>query len=178
MTRRLPWLSTTLAFLVGVAVSCDAAVAADKTKVDRATKQVEQGAKQISQGNVGQGVKETAKGMATRWSMVPSSAAKTSRSSSRRPLGAHVASPEVVPWPRLQVGRDLYRARFERASRRKPLPGRSGRLWHRLLGRSAFESGIYVTGNGAQEWGDCRRRGLMLATVRGVSAVRAHHSYP
>jgi hypothetical protein len=62
MTRRLPWLST-LAFLVGVAVSCDAAVAADKTKVDRATKQVEQGAKQISQGNVGQGVKETAKGI-------------------------------------------------------------------------------------------------------------------
>jgi len=43
MTRRLPWWSTTLAFLVGVAVSCDAAVAADKTKVDRATKQVEQG---------------------------------------------------------------------------------------------------------------------------------------
>jgi hypothetical protein len=48
---------------LGVAVSCDAAVAADKTKVDRATKQVEQGAKQISQGNVGQGVKETAKGI-------------------------------------------------------------------------------------------------------------------
>ena len=43
MTRRLPWLSTTLAFLVGVAVSCDAAVAAGKTEVDRATKQVEQG---------------------------------------------------------------------------------------------------------------------------------------
>jgi hypothetical protein len=63
MTRRLPWWSTTLAFLVGVAVSCDAAVAADKTKVDRATKQVEQGAKPISQGNVGQGVKETAKGI-------------------------------------------------------------------------------------------------------------------
>jgi hypothetical protein len=61
MTRRLSWLSTTLAFLV--AVSCDAAVAADKTKVDRATKQVEQGAKQISQGNVGQGVNETAKGI-------------------------------------------------------------------------------------------------------------------
>jgi hypothetical protein len=43
MTRRLPWWSTTLAFLVGVALSCDAAVAADKPKVDRATKQVEQG---------------------------------------------------------------------------------------------------------------------------------------
>jgi hypothetical protein len=63
MTRRLPWLSATLAFLVGVAVSCDAPVAADKTRVDRATKQVEQGAKQICQGNVGQGVKETAKGI-------------------------------------------------------------------------------------------------------------------
>ena len=63
MTRRLPWLSTTLAFLVGVAQSCDAAVAVDKTKVDRATERVEQGAKQISPGNVGQGVKETAKGI-------------------------------------------------------------------------------------------------------------------
>ena len=63
MTRRLPWLSTTLAFLVGVAVSCDAAVAADTTKVNRATQQVEQGAKQISQGNVGQGVKGTANGI-------------------------------------------------------------------------------------------------------------------
>ena len=63
MTRRLPWLSTMLAFLVGVALSCDAAVAAEKTKVDRETKQVEQRAKQISQGNVDQGVKQTAKGI-------------------------------------------------------------------------------------------------------------------
>ena len=63
MTRRLPWLSTTLAFLVGVAVSCDAAVAADKTKVDRATKQVEQGAKQMGHGEVVPGVKQTAKGI-------------------------------------------------------------------------------------------------------------------
>jgi hypothetical protein len=48
---------------VGVALSCDAAVAADKPKVDRATKQVEQSAKQSCQGNVGQGMKETAKGI-------------------------------------------------------------------------------------------------------------------
>ncbi|PYN50118.1 MAG: hypothetical protein DMD94_27360, partial [Candidatus Rokuibacteriota bacterium] len=34
------------------------AAAADKTKVDRATKQVEQGAKQIGQGKVGPGFKE------------------------------------------------------------------------------------------------------------------------
>jgi len=63
MTRRLRWLCVTPAFLVVVALSCDAAVAADKTKVDGATKQVEQGAKQIGQGNVGQGVKQTAKGI-------------------------------------------------------------------------------------------------------------------
>ena len=63
MTRRLRWLCVTPAFLVVVALSCDAAVAADKTNVDRATKQVEQGAKQIGQGNVGHGVKETAKGI-------------------------------------------------------------------------------------------------------------------
>jgi hypothetical protein len=37
--------------------------AADKTKVDQATKQVEQGAKQIGSGSVGPGVKQTAKGI-------------------------------------------------------------------------------------------------------------------
>jgi uncharacterized phage infection (PIP) family protein YhgE len=64
MTRSLPWLSTTLAFLVGVALSCNAAVAPDKTKVDRATKQVEQGAKQVEQGaeQVEQGAKQVEQG--------------------------------------------------------------------------------------------------------------------
>lgn len=37
--------------------------AADKTKVDQATQRVQQGAKQIGQGNVGTGVPETAKGI-------------------------------------------------------------------------------------------------------------------
>jgi hypothetical protein len=37
--------------------------AADKTKVDRATRRVQQGAREIGQGNVGSGVKETAKGI-------------------------------------------------------------------------------------------------------------------
>jgi hypothetical protein len=41
-----------------VALSCGAAGAADKTKVDQATKQVEQGAKQIGRGDVGSGFKE------------------------------------------------------------------------------------------------------------------------
>jgi hypothetical protein len=43
---------------VVLALSCGTAAAADKTKVDRATKQVEQGAKQIGQGQVGPGFKE------------------------------------------------------------------------------------------------------------------------
>jgi hypothetical protein len=41
-----------------VALSCGASDAADKTKVDQATKQVEQGAKQIGRGDVGPGFKE------------------------------------------------------------------------------------------------------------------------
>ena len=45
MTRRFCWLWVTLACFVVVALSCGAAGAADKTKVDRATTQVEQGAK-------------------------------------------------------------------------------------------------------------------------------------
>ena len=63
MTRKSRWLWVTPACLVVVALSCSTAGAAEKTKVDRATKQVEQGAKQIGQGNVGHGVKETAKGI-------------------------------------------------------------------------------------------------------------------
>jgi len=43
---------------VVVALSCGTAGAAEKTKVDQATKQVEQGAKQIGQGKVGPGFKE------------------------------------------------------------------------------------------------------------------------
>jgi len=44
--------------LAAVALSCGPALAADKTKVDQATKRVEGGAKQIGQGQVGPGFKE------------------------------------------------------------------------------------------------------------------------
>ena len=63
MTRRLRWLIVTPGLLVVLAAGSDPAGAADKTKVDQATQQVEQGAKQIGQGKVGTGVKETAKGV-------------------------------------------------------------------------------------------------------------------
>jgi len=63
MTRKLHWLWVTPAFLMVVSLGAGAAVAADKTKVDQATKQVEQGAKQIGHGYVGPGVKQTAKGI-------------------------------------------------------------------------------------------------------------------
>jgi hypothetical protein len=56
--QRLRWLCVTPAFLAVVALSCGAAGAADKAKVDRATKQVEQGAKQVGQGHVGPGFKD------------------------------------------------------------------------------------------------------------------------
>ena len=58
MTRKRRWLSTMPVLLVVVALPCIAASAADKTKVDGATKQVEKGAKQIGQGQVGPGFKE------------------------------------------------------------------------------------------------------------------------
>jgi hypothetical protein len=41
-----------------VALSCGTAGAADKSKVDHATKQVEQGAKRVGQGHVGSGFKQ------------------------------------------------------------------------------------------------------------------------
>jgi len=63
MTRRLRWLLVIPAFTLTLALTCGAAGAADKAKVDRATQQVQQGAKEIGHGNVGTGVKETAKGI-------------------------------------------------------------------------------------------------------------------
>jgi hypothetical protein len=58
MTRNRRWFSITPVLLVAVALLCGAASAADKSKVDGATKQVEKGAKQIGQGQVGPGFKD------------------------------------------------------------------------------------------------------------------------
>ena len=58
MRRIRRWLCITPAFLAVVALSCGVADAADKTKVDEATKRVEKGAKQIGHGQVGPGFKE------------------------------------------------------------------------------------------------------------------------
>jgi len=58
MTRTRLWTWMATGFLAAVALSCGTAAAADKTKVDQATKRVERGAKQIGQGQVGPGFKE------------------------------------------------------------------------------------------------------------------------
>ncbi|HSB40497.1 MAG TPA: hypothetical protein VLK28_01605 [Methylomirabilota bacterium] len=63
MTRRSRWVWIALTALVVVGLASTTAGAADKSKVDQATRQVDQGAKQIGQGKVGAGVKETAKGV-------------------------------------------------------------------------------------------------------------------
>jgi len=63
VTQRLRGLVVTPGFIVVVALTCGVAGAADKTKVDQATQRVQQGAKEIGRGNVGTGVKETAKGI-------------------------------------------------------------------------------------------------------------------
>ena len=58
MTWRHRWFWIVPAFLAVMALSCSAAGAADKSKVDGATNRVKQGAKQIGQGQVGTGFKE------------------------------------------------------------------------------------------------------------------------
>jgi hypothetical protein len=58
MTRRLCGVWIAFAFLATLALSCVTAGAADKTKVDQATKRIERGAKQIGEGQVGPGFKE------------------------------------------------------------------------------------------------------------------------
>jgi len=54
--RRFIWIAP--AVVVTLAVMCATAGAADKTKVDQATRRVEQGARQIGQGKLGSGFKE------------------------------------------------------------------------------------------------------------------------
>lgn len=61
MKARVWWMAP--AFFAAVVLTSGVAGAADKAKVDQATKQVETGAKQIGDGKVGPGVKETAKGI-------------------------------------------------------------------------------------------------------------------
>jgi hypothetical protein len=58
MTQRSRWWCIVPACIVIVALSYGAAGAADTTKVDQATKRVEQGAKQIGRGDIGPGFKE------------------------------------------------------------------------------------------------------------------------
>jgi hypothetical protein len=58
MTRRLRWLCVTPVFVLVVGLGSGVAVAADRTKVDEATRRVEQGAKQIGNGDIGPGFKE------------------------------------------------------------------------------------------------------------------------
>ena len=57
------WPGVALAILTILALACAPTLAADTTKVDAATKQVESGAKKIGDGKIGEGVEETAKGI-------------------------------------------------------------------------------------------------------------------
>jgi hypothetical protein len=52
------WVSIAVVGGMALALSGGSAAAADRTKVDRATRQVEHGAKQIGQGRVGPGFKQ------------------------------------------------------------------------------------------------------------------------
>jgi hypothetical protein len=58
MIRSLHSLCVPLVFVLFVGLTCDAAVAADRTKVDQATRHVEHGAKQIGRGGIAPGFKE------------------------------------------------------------------------------------------------------------------------
>jgi hypothetical protein len=58
VTRRRRWVWIAPGFLAALAFSSGTVGAADKTKVDQATKRVERGARQIGRGQVGPGFKE------------------------------------------------------------------------------------------------------------------------
>ena len=57
-------LGLVIVFMISISLLASAiALAADDSKVKAATNQVEQGAKKIPKGKVGEGVKQTAKGV-------------------------------------------------------------------------------------------------------------------
>ena len=57
-------LGLAIVFMISISLLASAiALAADDSKVKAATNQVEQGAKKIPKGKVGEGVKQTAKGV-------------------------------------------------------------------------------------------------------------------
>jgi hypothetical protein len=58
MTQRSRWWAVVAGGVVIAALSYGAAGAADRTKVDQATQRVEQGARQIGRGDIGDGFKE------------------------------------------------------------------------------------------------------------------------
>ena len=58
MSRRLRSASVVSIVLAGIALSSGFVDAADKTKVNRATREVAQGAKRIGQGQVGPGFRQ------------------------------------------------------------------------------------------------------------------------
>ena len=58
MTRRFRWAWIAPGLLAALALSFGSAGAADKTRVDQATRRVERGAKEIGHGQVGPGFKE------------------------------------------------------------------------------------------------------------------------
>ena len=58
MTQRLRWVFVISGLIAAGALGSGTAGAADKTKVDQATQRVQQGAKQIGQGELGPGFKE------------------------------------------------------------------------------------------------------------------------
>jgi hypothetical protein len=58
MTRTSRWRSIVFACVVVLALSWGVTEAADKTRVDQATQRVEQGARQIGHGELGEGFKE------------------------------------------------------------------------------------------------------------------------
>jgi hypothetical protein len=58
MTRRSRCRSVAFACVAVVALSCGSAEAADKTKVNQATQRVEEGARSIGYGELGEGFRE------------------------------------------------------------------------------------------------------------------------
>ena len=102
-----------LAILTILALSFAPALAADTTKVDAATKQVETGAKKIGDGKIGEGVEETAKGIGNtvvEGAKFTGEKFKEAAKAAKPPAKSPAEPPAKSTWEKVKDGADSFGA--------------------------------------------------------------------
>jgi len=107
------WPGITLAILTVLTLGLTPALAADTTKVDAATKQVETGAKKIGDGKIGEGVEETAKGIGNtvvEGAKFTGEKFKEAAKAAKPPAKSPAEPPAKSTWEKVKDGADSFGA--------------------------------------------------------------------